>query len=428
MGTAEQGNNFAKDCAQDEIVVRSLKNIRRTSENRGQERRQSGEANLSKLVTKGTDEEAMTDEERLRSDRKPAHRDAISLRFPDPDFRFFVAFFDTIVIWTFFAAAIGLCYFYANYNVNAGETGDYRINPESVAEKILAIFLRCLYGINLFYLFLNAYVLFPRGISPSPQSFKFDRYGNKNTDMHDPEKERRVIFRFVTRGTNFDAIEKASLNMYNLLEDRLRVPSSLWVIEIVTDNDLGSEDEGGAGCLSVLSVDDIELGGMKTNCVQTLVPQKYEVSYEGEPAKYKARALQYALDTDANPHCVAKSIDWIVHLDEESTMSGAAVKEIFHYIQLQDDISATTLKPPRIGQGAIHYSGNYEYEGLQHFICTFCDSIRVTDDYGKFRLQFSLGVPLVGKYPNSNNRCFKQLTLLIYSDLYRPLNMLFFLE
>lgn len=326
--------------------------------------------------------------------------DVDRLRFPNQDWSFFITFFDTVVTWTFLAVSIGLCYLYANYNANAQKTGDYRIDPENVAQKVSFTFLQCLYSINLFYLLLNSYVLLPRLVDAGPSCFEFSRYGDDSSDNADPEKERRVIFRFVTRGTNFDAVEKASLNLYTLLETCLRIPNYLWLIEIVTDNDLGCEREKGNRPLSVLSSDDLELASTKSNSTQTLVPPEYEAHYKGEPAKYKARALQYALDKNANPTCVARPQDWIVHFDEESTLSGAAVKEIFHFINRQDNISARTLKPPRIGQGAIHYSSGCKYEGLQHFVCTLCDSIRVTDDYGKFRLQFSLGVPLVGKPAN----------------------------
>ncbi len=91
-------------------------------------------------------------------------------------------------------------------------------------------------------------------------------------------------------------------------------------------------------------------------------------------AKYKARALHYASVQRA------ASIDtWLLHMDEESMITQAAIQGIAKFIASGDII--------RIGQGEIQYNG-HGYG--KNFLITAADAVRTGDDLGRFRLQYAL--------------------------------------
>lgn len=96
---------------------------------------------------------------------------------------------------------------------------------------------------------------------------------------------------------------------------------------------------------------------------------------------FKARALNYCLSTNIN---ILSHDDWIVHLDEETLLTENALHGIVDFI----------LKPDsNIGQGVITYAGC----GVENWITTLLDGIRVVIDYGLFQLGLALfHVPVFG--------------------------------
>jgi egghead protein (zeste-white 4 protein) len=89
----------------------------------------------------------------------------------------------------------------------------------------------------------------------------------------------------------------------------------------------------------------------------------------------------------------ATAADWLVHLDEETQFDRETVWAIFNFIQAETTaVRQKQRQWPRIGQGIILYGAR----GVVNWITTLADSIRVGDDYGRFRLQFEHGKAVFG--------------------------------
>ncbi|KAK0159790.1 hypothetical protein PV327_010865 [Microctonus hyperodae] len=91
-------------------------------------------------------------------------------------------------------------------------------------------------------------------------------------------------------------------------------------------------------------------------------------------ALFKARALQYCLETTVNE---LADHDWIVHLDEETLLTENSIRGILNFV---------LDGKHQFGQGLITYAN----ENVVNWITTLADSFRVTDDMGKLRLQFTM--------------------------------------
>jgi len=93
-----------------------------------------------------------------------------------------------------------------------------------------------------------------------------------------------------------------------------------------------------------------------------------------------------------------------VHLDEETRFNRETVHHCLHHCFTQDqEVAAaaaeagTTKVYGDIGQGVIIYSRSGS--SIENHLTTLADSIRVGDDYGKFRLQYSYWhQPLIGMH------------------------------
>lgn len=174
----------------------------------------------------------------------------------------------------------------------------------------------------------------------------------------------QLIFRFVTRGHNPKLICETTGRAYRELSAVL--PDDAWMIEVVSDNPLDID------CLN----DKIRL---------ITVPADYRPA---KGAKYKARALNYAMT--ASP---AKPDDWIIHLDEETGFDRDTVRAIHQFVfQQRRALALKQQAYPKIGQGVILYGKNT----IVNWLTTLADSIRVGDDYGRFRLQFEHGKSYFG--------------------------------
>lgn len=168
-----------------------------------------------------------------------------------------------------------------------------------------------------------------------------------------------LYFRYVTRGNNQKLIAETVDASYKILESSLSFAN--WRIEVVSDNPLDLDDYGGQ--VSVI-----------------VVPPDFTTE---EGAKYKARALHYALD--ASP---STDDDWVIHLDEETQFDRNTVHQIHVFVmQERQRLQRTREGLPKIGQGVIVYGKRK----IVNWLTTLADSIRVGDDYGRFRLQYEYG-------------------------------------
>ncbi len=173
-----------------------------------------------------------------------------------------------------------------------------------------------------------------------------------------------LYFRYVTRGQNPTLSAENAHKAFHRLSETL--PEGNWLVEIVSDNPLTVDDCGGR---------------VRVICV----PRAYQTA---QGAKFKARALQYALE-----HIPAAPEDWIIHLDEETTFDGDTIRAVNHFIAVQrEQVEAGMQTHPAIGQGVILY-GRGE---VGNWVTTLADSIRVADDYGRFRMQFERGKAFFG--------------------------------
>jgi egghead protein (zeste-white 4 protein) len=164
--------------------------------------------------------------------------------------------------------------------------------------------------------------------------------------------QSKLIVRYVTRGFNVDALSTAVGTALELIKSNNL--SHLVSIQVVSDNWLPVPE----------------------GVTLVVVPKDYKTPNN---SMYKARALYY-LQT----HKPAEETDWILYLDEESRLTLSCLKGIFYFAKKY----SRTKKPP-IGQGAILYTGG-------HWFLRGADALRLGDDLGRFKLQYTLGLPLFG--------------------------------
>jgi hypothetical protein len=219
------------------------------------------------------------------------------------------------------------------------------------------------------------------------------------------------------------------------------------MVEVVTDNKID--------ILQFLQLKfDLLDSPARSNFIEIIVPTSYQCP---SGAKFKARALHYAiLNSTATPK------DWIVHLDEETRFNVETVQHCLHHCytenkQIDDDENLNdddnnnindnnnnknnntidndnknninknnnTINNDNknnynntininiddnngnnnnnknkkiygnIGQGVILYGTRKK---LENYFTTLADSIRVGDDFGKFRLQYECHYPWIGMH------------------------------
>lgn len=126
-------------------------------------------------------------------------------------------------------------------------------------------------------------------------------------------------------------------------------------------------------------VTDRELNIQTSNYVrEVVVPSSYRTPNN---TLYKARALHYCLSPNIN---ILSPDDWIVHLDEETLLTEDVLHGILNFVATPN---------ANIGQGVITYGGC----GIENWLTTLLDGVRVCIDYGLFRfaMQF-LHRPIFG--------------------------------
>lgn len=152
---------------------------------------------------------------------------------------------------------------------------------------------------------------------------------------------RRLFIVVVTKGSNREAVYRS----WNALKD-------------LRDSENGVE-------LIVVS-DEPHLFYEITNIA---VPR----SFVTHRAKFKARALEYFRKTMR-----LTDKDWVLHLDEESTIDQNSLYACIDFIERTDY---------SFGQGIILYN---QFEYWKRPLLTMADAIRVGDDLGRFHLQYKI--------------------------------------
>mmetsp|Transcript_51917 Transcript_51917/g.121485 ORF Transcript_51917/g.121485 Transcript_51917/m.121485 type:complete len:928 (+) Transcript_51917:88-2871(+) len=173
----------------------------------------------------------------------------------------------------------------------------------------------------------------------------------------------KLRFRYVTRGMNGTLVRQNVAEAMHVLSQCQGLPEKAWVVEVVTDMFMGINEPA----------------------IEIVVPATYAVIDEfGSETKFKARALNYAIE-----HGGADDSDWIVHLDEETRFDNRSVVMILkHCVEERRRAQSGECSLPAVGQGVILY-GTGRCGPVVNWVTTLADSIRVADDFGKFRLQFS---------------------------------------
>ncbi|MCC6436892.1 MAG: glycosyltransferase family 2 protein [Acidimicrobiales bacterium] len=175
------------------------------------------------------------------------------------------------------------------------------------------------------------------------------RHGNQRID-------EPVSFRIVSRGQNAEALAETVAAARAAMAVRPLFP---YVIEVVTDQ-------------------AVELpAGL--DVVPIVVPPTYRTVTD---AKFKARALQYALEHSSLP-----ATGWIMHLDEESHLTPGVVGGIRDFI-----LACEADGEPRVGQGCILYHRTLK----RNWLLTLADNLRTGDDVSRFYFQYRLATAAFG--------------------------------
>eukprot|EP00178_Gracilaria_changii_P028369 TRINITY_DN999_c0_g1_i2.p1 TRINITY_DN999_c0_g1~~TRINITY_DN999_c0_g1_i2.p1 ORF type:complete len:647 (-),score=63.55 TRINITY_DN999_c0_g1_i2:371-2062(-) len=185
-----------------------------------------------------------------------------------------------------------------------------------------------------------------------------------------------LFIRYVTRGTNPRIVATNTRRALQVMYES-GLPRHMWCVEVVTDKSMRLVEQ-----VNDMSVHEI------------IVPDDY---HPPNGAKYKARALNYAIRASN-----ARACDWIVHLDEETLFDADTVRAIVHHcgVESYNTRVARTQQWPCIGQGPIVYGRAMTdyFTGTGNWMTTLADSNRVSDDCGRYRLQFECGEVWVGMH------------------------------
>ena len=148
------------------------------------------------------------------------------------------------------------------------------------------------------------------------------------------------------------------------------LPSKSYVVEVVTDKALGLQQY-----LCEEHVDNVyrfaELVVPSDYCCPTGLQMRTAEDYACPTgAKYKARALQYAMESST-----ALGSDWVVHLDEETRFDACSVRRCIQHCGREDSLVASNQKLyGDIGQGCLLYGERSDKIGS--YVCTLADSVR----------------------------------------------------
>lgn len=193
---------------------------------------------------------------------------------------------------------------------------------------------------------------------------------NRIEDIQKEIELPSIYVRYVTRGDKPDIILNSVLHSLDML-----APYANTYVEVVSDVPVILNQE---------AIQNLN----PSNLLEYVVPVDYRTEIN---TRYKARALQYALEKSP-----AKPDDYILHLDEESRLTSSVILGIYQHIY---------QNPDKIGQGIITYRRSIFDNGGQNicsplnwkrFFFTMSDAIRISDDLSRFRLSFIIGYPVFG--------------------------------
>ncbi len=198
-------------------------------------------------------------------------------------------------------------------------------------------------------------------------SYGILRYNPREDILLERRKQNgnyKVIFQIVTRGFNREAVKRSVRSILYWASMYLK-DYEVWV---VTEDDVDREFFDG-----LKTIDNL-------NRVKVIyVPKEYITPRK---TKYKARALQYALELRRKIGYISNRI-WIYLMDEESIVGEDTVLGIIDFIE-----SGKSL----IGQGLIVYSNFWGANRLT----SLEDSLRSADDITRYKLQAKFGKVFVG--------------------------------
>ncbi|KAK3609716.1 hypothetical protein CHS0354_011407 [Potamilus streckersoni] len=191
-----------------------------------------------------------------------------------------------------------------------------------------------------YFIILTPFVSFPMVLGNFLGLLWFNPFEEIRRPIVNTATLPRICFRMVTRGIYKDLV------LSNLQRNR----------EICVQSELFN-------CIFEV-VSDVYIPGIEDYCRQIVLPNTYNTK---RGTLFKARALNFCLEPGVS---MVQDNEWIVHLDEETTLSEASIYE----------------GKADIGQGTICY-GNGE---VVNWLTTLSDSIRVAIDYGLFRFQLAV--------------------------------------
>ena len=253
--------------------------------------------------------------------------------------------FQLLAYYLFLAGMTALGMLYGYYFSEAFFASDRPDHIEQIMNGLKLFWLIPLpYALLNFYSFLRYPVIQQAEILPPTMQNLFNG---------------RLHFRYITRGLNPTLVTENVNMACHLLSHAL--PRDSWRVEVVTDNRLNLDPRNGL-------------------VTEIVVPKAFTTA---NGTLFKARSLQYALHQSE-----ATAEDWIIHLDEETQFDKETVWGIYHFIvQESTAVSQGKQQYPKIGQGVILYGSRI----IVNWLTTLADSIRVGDDYGRFRLQYKNG-------------------------------------
>ncbi len=173
---------------------------------------------------------------------------------------------------------------------------------------------------------------------------------------YQPEKAPKIVFQFCSRDAPpivYEAIKRVHTACRTLGYEKYQV-------DLLTDKrpPRGTEK--------------------KANVKMVVVPKKYQTD---PPVKYKARALQYAVE-QRKKHPSKYAQTWIYLLDEESMVTEQTVRALLTYISNKD------AKP--IAEGGIKYPYNFFQTNL---FCSMAETLRTYVCYDCVTQMSSGGMP-----------------------------------
>jgi len=118
------------------------------------------------------------------------------------------------------------------------------------------------------------------------------------------------------------------------------------------------------------------------------------LSYRSDPQSNSMNPLSHTNGTTSSVHSGAGKhvstigpYDYIVHLDEETILKPSCVAGVVELVKRN-----AARSDARVGQGIILYG----HEEIVNPLTTMADSIRVSDDYCRFRMYHTIGYPIQG--------------------------------